>query len=528
MPPKTKAKSAAWNAMDGLRALTEGLQKQVKLPNIHGYNPHEKQIAFHTATDHFKMFLGGNRSGKTYAGVSEDVINLTKDTRFKQFDYTEPTRGRIVAVDMVRGVEQIILPYVKQFLPVSSLINGSWEDSYHNSKALLTLADGATCEFMSYEQSTEKFAGTSRHFVHYDEEPPMNIYNECQARLIDTNGYSYMTMTPVEGATWVFDKIYDLADMDPTKVILIPADIKLQIAPAFRSPMMQVTIVEVGMNENPFLSKEAQERFLMTLDEDERSARSKGTFVSVGGRVFKNFAIGTHTFDHHVDPTELQREGWQIYSSTDHGWSNPSAWLWHAVSPRNQVITFGEIYLSEKTVEELSAMVHAKEAAWGLDSDEIIRTGDPAMHQHSGITGTTIIQEYAKRGLGIYTDSVPKDPSIGIDRMQMYFKIRNNGKPNWTISKECPNFITELRKLQFQKYASKKIAYDKNKQEKVHAKDDHAFDSAKYFATFLGELAPEPPAILDKNGLINHNYEGNLPKAVDRGDWDIVESFSFD
>ena len=527
MPPRPKRTSAAqiWNASEGLRALTERLQKQIQLPNIYGYTPHEKQSVFHNADDHFKMFLGGNRSGKTYAGVTEDVIHLTKNTNFRKFDYSEPTRGRVVAVDMVRGVEQIILPYVKQFLPSSALINGSWEDSYHNAKSLLTLADGATCEFMSYEQSTEKFAGTSRHFIHYDEEPPMNIYNECQARLIDTDGFSWLTMTPVEGATWVFDKIYDLADMDPLKEFFIQPNIELGIAPAFRSPLMAVTIVEVGMNENPFLSKTAQERYLSTLDEDERKARSKGTFISVGGKVFKTFTIETHTFDYEVNPAELQRAGWQIYTSTDHGWANPSAWLWHAVSHEDQVITFGEIYMSEKTVEELSEMVHRKEALWGLNTEEIVRTGDPAMHQHSGITGTTVIQEYAKRGLPIYTESVPRDPAIGIDRMQMYFKIRSNGKPNWTISKECPNLITELRKLQFKKYASKKIAYDKNKQEEVHKKDDHAFDSAKYFATFLGDLAPEAPAILEGASPVNRN---TMPKAVDRGDWEIVESFTYD
>ena len=41
---------------------------------------------------------------------------------------------------------------------------------------------------MSSDQDLQKFAGTSRHFVHFDEEPPEPVYEECRARLVDTNG----------------------------------------------------------------------------------------------------------------------------------------------------------------------------------------------------------------------------------------------------------------------------------------------------------------------------------------------------
>lgn len=476
-----------------LENLSESLMSQGSRPNIYGYKPHHKQEMFHKSEDHMRIFLGGNRSGKTYAGVMEDVIFLTKDTRFRRFNFTGPCRGRAVAVDYDRGVDQILLPYFKQFIPPSKLKNGSWEDSYQQARHLLTLEDGSFVEFMTYEQSVEKFAGTSRHFTHYDEEPPKEIYLECQARLIDTNGYAHMTMTPVEGATWVFDQIFEPVNDALDKELLLPANVAAGISSVYRSEAHSTTIVEVGMNENPHLDEESQRRYLALLSTDEVAARQKGIFVSAGGKVFPNFNILTHVIESDtVNPAHLQRMGWQIYTSVDHGWNNPTAWLWHAVSPEYEIITFHEIYLSQTTIEEFSRMVFDYEERVGLNSSEIIRTGDPAMHQHSGITGTTVVMEYAMRNLFINTENVPRDRSIGVARMQMYLKINDKtGRPAWTITNSCPDFIKELKGLQFAKHTSKKVAYENNKKEEVKKKNDHAFDSAKYFATFLPDLSPE-------------------------------------
>ena len=191
------------------------------------------------------------------------------------------------------------------------------------------------------------------------------------------------------------------------------------------------------------------------------------------------------------------------------------------------------------TIPEHSRIVSLKEQEWGLNREEIIRTGDPAMHQHSGITGTTIIQEYAKQGLYIYTDSVPTDRGIGIARMQMYFRIPGEGlSPAWTISDCCVNFIRELKKLRWKTYSSKKMQFDNNPQEQIHKKDDHAFDSAKYFATFLSELAPtgdrpapERPGAFGQAGTAGGmlRYDEALTQQLENAgssEWQVLESYS--
>lgn len=531
MPRKKAAAKEEVSPADLFLELSKRLQQQAKKPNIQGYEPHKKQAWFHAKNVKLRLYIGGNRSGKTYGSVAEDIWWASGTHPHIEIP-KEQIRGRVVGVDFDRGVKEILLPLFKILCPPSYLRGGAWEKAWEargNGGVLHFDYYNSYIEFMSYEQSVEKFAGTSRHFIHYDEEPPQAIFNECQARLVDTNGSAWISMTPVDGMTWVYDLIYNPAQESDDKRILLKGN--EEIGPVWETDTpRRVRIIEVGMNENPHLSDEAREEFLANLDPDERAARSKGHFVQTAGKVFKQFSVETHVTDEVFDPHEMQQRGWQIYTSTDHGWNAPTAWLWHAVAPDGEVVTFGEHYKSEMTIEEHAAFVHAKEAEWKLSVEDIIRTGDPAMNQHTAVTGTTVIQEYAKRGIYIYTDSVPKDPAIGIARMQMYFKLRANGKPTWRISSDCGSFIKELKNLRWKTYASKKAKYENNPLEQVHKKDDHAFDSAKYFATFLMELEPEylPKPGSSRDTLsYDEALARSLRSAVDSTTaWTVVETYS--
>lgn len=518
-----------------MRGLATNIDAQALKPNILAYVPLAKQKMFHESRDYLRMYIGGNRSGKSYGSVAEDIWWASKTHPFRTLP-EGPIRGRVVAVDIERGVNEILLPIFKTLIAPSMLVDGKWESSYKEGAHKLFFRNGSTIEFMSYEQSVEKFAGTSRHWIHYDEEPPKEIFNENQARLVDTAGSSWISMTPVEGATWLFDDIYEPALEAEDKIMLL--DGTYYIAPVWRTPSKNITVIEIDTNENTHLDADAQKRYFDSLTPEERAARKRGTFVTIGGKVFKNFQIATHVNTNEIVPGKLQREGWQIYTSVDHGWNNPTAWLWHAVSPQGQVVTFAEHYESEMTIEEHALVVHGKEAEWKLDTENIIRTGDPAMHQHSGITGTTIIQEYAKHGLYVYTESVPTDRGIGIARMQQYFRVREEtGVPTWTIHESCQRFISELRKLKWAQRRAKSSRDNYNKEETVHKKDDHAFDSAKYFATFLDDLTPDgnnvpeqrtpsqPGAILRYDEALHLSLKGSQAKSADSM-WTTLESFS--
>jgi phage terminase large subunit-like protein len=466
--PRRKPESNIVNLAELLRSAGEELTQQATRPDVTGYVPHDKQKVFHGNDNYGRLFIGGNRSGKTVGGVVEDIWWLTGTHPLLKTP-KPPVRGRAVAVDIPRGVNLILIPEFKRWLPKKYLKNGSWDDSFSKSDNLLTLTNGSTIEFMSYEQDTDKFAGTSRHFIHFDEEPPQHIFNENMMRLLDTNGRYWITMTPVEGMTWMYDEIY---------------------LPATSGQRKDIHVLEVHSKENPHLNEEARERVLGGIqDKDERRAREEGKFIEIGGRVFKSFSENTH-----VIPGMIPDHRWEWYMSIDSGWNNPTAILWHAVSPDNVVITFSEHYQSEMTVEDHAKIIHKREAQKGWKPADI-RTGDPAMRQTRESTGTSVQQEYALRGVYLALDGVPTGPGsvhTGVMRMQQYLKLNEkNGKPRWFITEDCPNLIREMKRLHWQMYASKKTTATNNPQEKIHKKDDHAADSARYFFTLMPDLTPE-------------------------------------
>jgi phage terminase large subunit-like protein len=535
-----------------LGRVAEGVRKQATHPDMSGYKPHRKQLVFHRSNDHLRLYFGGNRAGKTHGGVIEDLWWALGEHPYIETP-EPPIRGRVIVTDFKLGLGEVMLPKFKALCRPSDLKGGSWDTAYNREDRKITFKNDSEIQFLSYEQDLNKFAGSSQHFIHFDEEPPKDIYNESHARVIDTDGKMWMTMTPVDGITWVYDDLYE-----PVKESADRDDIVLQedhVGPCYRSETYETTVVEVATEENPHVGEKARERFFKTLSVEERAARSQGQFVAAGGKVFPHFSKETHVIPM---PKNLREyfQGWEIYSSVDHGWRNPTAWLWHAVHHTGTIITFYEHYRSELTIPIHSKTVLEIEQAIGLPSE--LRVGDPAMNQKSALTGTSAIQEYASNGIYISTEGIPRDQTIGTLKLQQYFELRgrvldahgrvlDKGRPTWLITENCVNTIKELRNLTYEKFDSAKVRYKNNKRETVQKKNDHAFDSMKYFATLRPDLAPERPELsmdeILKGELFARGtklgYSGTvLPydqaladdvrrrKEADDSSWDIVERFT--
>jgi phage terminase large subunit-like protein len=442
-----------------LNSVSEGLHKAVTRPSFHAYLPHEKQVRFHSMDKSGRLYIGGNRSGKTVGGIVEDCWWLTGKHPYLDTP-PPPVRGRIVTVDYENGFELIIKPELLRWMPASEFINGSWYDSWDAQNKVLTLANGSTCEIMTYQQDLDKHAGTSRHFVHFDEEPPSSIYTENKMRLLDTGGYWWITMTPVEGYTWTRDTLFE---------------------PGINgSP--NIGVITVEMSDNPYLSKESISDYLDGLDPDERKAREKGEYVQIGGLILKSFNPEIHVIPPVVPPRD-----WRWFASMDHGFNSPTAWLYHAMSPDGIIITFHEHYRSEMIIDDHAKAIHGFNKQFRRIPDRYV--GDPAIRQRQAVTGKSIHKEYAQRGIAIAVSN--NDVKIGIDQLNKHLK---GGK--WFITENCRNFIWEMRRYRWKTRATKKLQEKHGVYDEPHKKDDHAVDSARYFLINM----PAPAAIdLDIN-----------------------------
>lgn len=94
---------------------------------------------------------------------------------------------------------------------------------------------------------------------------------------------------------------------------------------------------------------------------------------------------------------------------------------------------------------------------------------------------------------------------VGVAKIQNYLRTDpSTGKPWYQITENCKSYIWEMQKLRWKTFASRKMQFEQNAQEKIHKKDDHLCDSARYFFSFLPDLKPwqmetdpkplEPPA----------------------------------
>lgn len=485
-----------------LLELGEGLGEAARIPNLYDYQPSDKQLLFHKDPHHDRLYIGGNRSGKSLGSTIEAIWWLTGTHPYRRTPDT-PVRGRVVAVDFLNGVDKIILPLYKQWLPKSYLINGSWEQSYSKERHVLTLNNGSFVEFMSQDQDLDKFAGSSRHFIHFDEECPQSIFKECLARLVDTGGVWWMSQTPVEGMEWIYDEIYQPA----------------------KEGKKDIGIVEAQITDNPSLTKEAIDRFLDMLPPEERDVRAKGQYVHLGGSVFPDFSPLTHCIPKgQFVPQSEDR----IIRTMDSGFTNPTVWLWLAVSSDGTITVFREHYQAKLTVEEHAKIVNqiTKEIESQYGCEVWLTTGDPAIKQTKEHTGTSILQEYQKHGIYISVDTIPRDRRIGLQKIQQYMRMNPKTKRPWLqITDDCPHLIAELPKLKWKRWASAKVAEQNNRQEDIRDKDNHCYDALKYAMTFMDDLTPEQLSGRDTRSAFHSAFAERFSPTTPLSEYDDQDSW---
>ena len=458
----------------------ELLRKTSINPGINAYHPHLSQEKFHTSKAKEKLYIGGNRSGKTVAGVTEAVFRLTGEHPFRT-DLPVPCRGRAVAVDIEDGIKKILVPEFQKWIPVKFLKHGSWDESYDKASRTLSLTNGSFLEFMSYEQEMEKFAGTSRHFVFFDEEPPEDIFNECLMRLVDTDGDYWISMTPLIEMSWIKDRIYD----------------------PWSGGEASIYVQEVDTEENPHISIDALNRITRGLSDEEKLARRSGKFITHTGLVFAgSFSPRPYTEGGNIVHDILDEnfkeyvKNWGHFVCMDHGYANPTVFLFCCYDGQGRIIVYDEIYETRKIVKENALLYLQRREA--LNIRPVYVVGDPSIQNTSPITRTSIQTEYMEYGVPVALGN--NDVRAGLTRMQNRFYKRM-----LFVTRRCSNTLKELENYRWDRYASSKLEARRNKKEVPLKKNDHCMDALRY-----GVMSR--PALEDEDSSPVGNIL-NLPEA---------------
>lgn len=482
---------------DAVTAFTSKLEQVEHLPNINRFEPMPQQDLFLQSQKKNRILFGGNRAGKTTGGLADDVLILLRRHPYREHLYADrPRRLRFIGVDFERGIDQTAVPLFAQYIPPSKLINGAWEDSYRQSEHMLTLADKSTVSFMSYEQHPNKFQSVSLDHVHFDEEPPKAIWRETMLRLIDTDGTWTLSETPVMQLEWVFDEyIEPYEDGDP--------DVRKNLQVFYLNSL-----------DNVHLPAETLADLMKGMSEDELNIRIRGGYNRTGSIVFPEFSRKYPNVIEHdpfVERFRADREHWRVYSHMDHGYANPTAWIWTAVHEDGSIVTIDVQYAKGVVVAEWAKRWHQNNQLLGLEYFNDARFspygtfGDPAINQKNAESGLSVQQLYALAGVNIGTEGIVKartgNQNVGLDKMHTYLRPRpvaagpsaatgEEGEPWWQMLDTTTTALQdEVRKARKPKQTAIQ-AEIKNQSEEIRDKDNHAIDASKYLFMITHDLRP--------------------------------------
>lgn len=92
-------------------------------------------------------------------------------------------------------------------IPAEDIGSITWKRGVANlidtAKVRHRLGGWSSIGLKSYEQGRGAFEGTEQDIIWLDEEPPIEVYEECGIRLMTTRGHLLLTFTPMEGMSKV-------------------------------------------------------------------------------------------------------------------------------------------------------------------------------------------------------------------------------------------------------------------------------------------------------------------------------------
>ncbi|MDR3021917.1 MAG: terminase family protein, partial [Clostridiales bacterium] len=294
---KTKVKQKTKQLLSSLAKIDKAIQKKQSDNKLLYYNNgekiHYKQLEFAKCSLKNRWVFGGNRSGKTECGAVEVVWLARGNHPYKK--NRNSVSGWVVSLsrEVGRDVAQAkILEYINpSWIKNIVMISGSAQSPKTGIIDFITICNvfGGISKigFKSCEMGREKFSGASLDFVWFDEEPPIEIYQECRMRVLDRCGEIFGTMTPLLGLTWVYNQIYLNENCDS-----------------------QVWHIFMEWDDNPFLDKSEVLALTNTMSKEELQSRRYGTFLNLGGLVYSEFVENVHVIDTFCVPKE-----WYCYLS---------------------------------------------------------------------------------------------------------------------------------------------------------------------------------------------------------------------
>jgi len=265
---------------------------------------HDKQKEATASDKAIRALFWGNRVGKTEWGGSEVTRYATANHPFRNVAEGIEIWACCPSYEVQEDTTQKKLLY---YLPEKEIAR----IDYIRGKIIkkITMKNGSVIAFKSYDQGREKFQGTGKRLIWFDEEPPKDIWEECFVRVEAGQQLDViLTMTAIKGMTWVYNDIYKAVNKQ------------------------DLFVSEAGWDDNPYLTEKQKEQMSRGLSAAALKVRREGKFTKRVGLVCNWWEPLQHI--RHYDSLD---RSWTWYEVLDGGFSDPAAYLLIGVDGDNSV-----------------------------------------------------------------------------------------------------------------------------------------------------------------------------------------------
>jgi hypothetical protein len=387
------------------------------------YRPLPAMREFHKSQAKNRWPCGGNRSGKSEGNIGYDLCSFALGIH----PYRKTPKNATIwaAANSWPLVGKLLWSEkIKTYLPISQIqSNGiSWHNKQDEIPSELRLVNGNRIEFKAYEQGRKAFEGRAIDAFYGDEQCKTDsegIWREIQARLMDKNGFSAQSMTPVIPQAWLEERIQYLPDTD--------------------------AVFYADLNDNRksrggYVDDKEIDAMIAEWPAEVQETRIKGYFAALAGAVYKTFSRDAHVIKPFTMPDD-----WTRYRAIDWGFNNPLVCLWLARDRDRRWYVYAEHYQARETLAYHAERI--KQTS-GREKYRVTWADHDAQERH----------EFGK--LGIATMPAKKDIHLGIEAVQTALKVQDDGKPRLFIFKNCVNTIREMAGYKWAEGTEKKDAKD--------------------------------------------------------------------
>ncbi len=272
--------------------------------------------------------FGGNGAGKSALNAMLAHIKMTgqvpesmRDIFPKEKLPTQwPVFGRVYGMSAAM-IEEVLVPTFKEWMPKNYWHQEGWERTYNKQEKIMRYFKNGTdfighIKFVSCEQDVEKTQGANLDFIHFDEEPTQEFFEEALNRFRTKRMDIAFFMTPTHGMSWTYNMLVD-------------------------SPNLDTESFKICTLTNQYVDLRNTEIMLQNLESYEaKKMRLLGEFVSLSGLIYG----GDTQFQrqvHLIKPFRLQYDEHILYRGLDIHLSKETCCVEVAVLPNNKKVVVG-------------------------------------------------------------------------------------------------------------------------------------------------------------------------------------------